>query len=498
MKKTICILFYCFIVVVLFAQKHDNIWLLGYGGGSQSPDNDYFGISILDFSSGELEITDNQVIEMNFSSCNTSYCDSEGNLLYYSNGVYLEDASFQTMLNGEDFNEYDDDFYSLPQGVLALPFPEKENKSIFFYAEKDYLPVLALEVTGLFYSIIDMEGNGGLGEVVLRKEPLIIDTLEYGKLAACKHANGRDFWIVINEAYTNRFYKILIDPNGVNVYDNQTVGMINTAGLGQSVFSPDGQYFVMFNSVDSQTGQFVEIYDFNRCSGIFRQITGECIQCKCFRWSSNLPNSRYLYVSSYEHVYQYDLWASDIESTKVTVAVYDGYQSPFGTRFYMAQLAPDGKIYLNCPNGVNVLHVIHNPNEPGLACNMEQHGIQLPTPNASSLPNFPNYRLGALEGSPCDSLITDTDEIKLTQFEISIFPNPAIDELNLAFNESITETLELTLYSISGQQAKNYSLPKGQKEFKIDISSLSQGMYFYQIRDEKEIYQHGKVAKSEN
>ena len=236
MRKFFFLCFCCFVFIALNAQKHDNVWLLGYHGGSQSPDNDYFGISILDFTSGELEISDNQIIEMNFDAANASYCDVDGNLLYYSNGIYIEDASFQTMLNGEDFNNYTDDFYALPQGVLALPFPAKESQSIFLYAEIDYIPVLALEVTGLYYSIIDMEENGGLGEVVLRKEPLIIDTLEYGKLAACKHANGRDWWIVINEAYSNRFYKILGDPNGINVYENQTVGMTNTAGLGQSVF----------------------------------------------------------------------------------------------------------------------------------------------------------------------------------------------------------------------------------------------------------------------
>jgi mRNA-degrading endonuclease toxin of MazEF toxin-antitoxin module len=30
--------------------------------------------------------------------------------------------------------------------------------------------------------------------------------------------------------------------------------------------------------------------------------------------------------------------------------------------------------------------------------------VELPTYNAFSMPNFPNYRLGALEGSPCDTL----------------------------------------------------------------------------------------------
>jgi hypothetical protein len=54
-----------------------------------------------------------------------------------------------------------------------------------------------------------------------------------------------------------------------------------------------------------------------------------------------------------------------------------------------------------------VLHVIHSPDEPGEACQYQQHGITLPTYNSKSIPNHPNYRLGPLDGSPCDTLGLD-------------------------------------------------------------------------------------------
>lgn len=78
------------------------------------------------------------------------------------------------------------------------------------------------------------------------------------------------------------------------------------------------------------------------------------------------------------------------------IAIYDGSVSPFPTPFLTAQLAPDGKIYINSPNGNNVLHVIHEPNLKGDSCHVEQNGIHLPTYNFASMPNFPNYRLGAI------------------------------------------------------------------------------------------------------
>ena len=48
---------------------------------------------------------------------------------------------------------------------------------------------------------------------------------------------------------------------------------------------------------------------------------------------------------------------------------------------------------------------------------MEQHGIRLPTQNARSLPNFPNYRLGPIDGSPCDTL--GIDNIPLAGFRVA-------------------------------------------------------------------------------
>ncbi|MCB0548394.1 MAG: PKD domain-containing protein [Phaeodactylibacter sp.] len=126
-------------------------------------------------------------------------------------------------------------------------------------------------------------------------------------------------------------------------------------------------------------------------------------------WSGGVaisPNSRFLYVSSFKNVYQYDLWAEDIPASKDTVAVWDGFMVPpvFATTFFLMQLGPDGKIYINSNNAVPYLHVINNPDLPGDSCDVCQHCVALPSWNSFSLPNFPNYRLGHLQGSPCDTL----------------------------------------------------------------------------------------------
>ena len=52
------------------------------------------------------------------------------------------------------------------------------------------------------------------------------------------------------------------------------------------------------------------------------------------------------------------------------------------------------------------MHVINRPNLGGEACDMQQHVFDFPYYYRSP-PNFPNYRLGSLDGSACDTLGLD-------------------------------------------------------------------------------------------
>jgi len=143
-----------------------------------------------------------------------------------------------------------------------------------------------------------------------------------------------------------------------------------------------------------------------------------------------------MYVSAWDHIYQFDLQASNITPSRDTVAVYDGFEAPIGnttyqTRFYLMQNTPNGKIYISCP-GVNsrYLHVIDQLDSAGVACNVLQHHIELPAYNLLGLPNLPNFRLGALPGSPCDTLspiaaFTYTDDMLQVTFEDQTSRNPS-------------------------------------------------------------------------
>src|SRR5579863_5835428 len=72
------------------AQKNDYIWLTGYD--SWAPDSTAawgfrYGNSKMDFNYSPVNISFDS-LQMFFDVTNTSFCDSDGNLLFYTNGVY--------------------------------------------------------------------------------------------------------------------------------------------------------------------------------------------------------------------------------------------------------------------------------------------------------------------------------------------------------------------------------------------------------------------------
>ncbi len=475
-------LFWILFASTAFSQKYDNIWLMGYDAPF-APD-DSFCISVFDFSNGNLEVGVNQEMQAFFQETNVSLCDKDGALQLYSNGVHVFNKNHQIMENGAWLipnAPLESDL--IPQGILAFYMPKDEQRVVLVHCRKQYVeaPLWTVTVTRLYYSIVDLTANNGLGKVIQKSVPFLTDTLDDGKLTAVRHGNGQDWWILANEAFSNRFYKILLNENGLSLIDTQTIGNTVLSSLGQAVFSPNGNTYAIAGSYDDEVGKFLCIYDFNRCNG-------ELSNARQWNWHDEnhgptvgvaiSPSSQFLYVPSNKYFYQFDLFADNIEASRITVAIYDGFQSPFGSKFYLAQLAPDHKIYINCSNGENVMHVIHQPDLPGLACHVEQHGIQLPCYNAQAIPNFPNYRLGDWPDSPCDTLgINPVVEPASKGWPFDLFPNPANQLATLQFHEPASEDCRIILYDLSGQVVLTEEVPAGTRQHEISLLRYPNGWY---------------------
>ncbi len=496
MKKSISLLTLLSLILMVYGQdeKRDHIWLLGYRGSSG-----VLYASAMDFNEVPVKISED-FRNMGFFTTNASICDKSGKRLFYTNGRYIENAAGDTILgstgiNPDPLTQSEEHGQSLWQAALILPKPDSKHLFYLIHEEETWVGAPLLVVTpNLYYTIVDMSFQGGSGLATQVNTVMVQDTLDHGKITATRHANGRDWWIVVGEYDSNRYYRFLLGPNGIEELLPQRIGEAVPSGLGQAHFSPDGTIYAKMNGIDDSVGAFLDIYDFDRCSGLlsnhYRIHYARAFGSQGVAFS---PNSRFVYVPAGWWVFQYDLWADDIAASVDTVAEYDGFMSPVWTTFFMAQLAPDGKIYINSPNSVDVLHVIHQPNEKGAACQFEQHGLKLASLNAFSLPNFPNYRLGALEGSPCDTLETVSVVEVGDKAAVELFPNPAHEELWISYPQGL-KAGRLVLYDLSGRQVLEVPLTAGLTQQQVEVSALAGGLYVYRVFGAAEEVAAGKVA----
>jgi len=407
MKNYFCFYFFILLSVSSLAQdeKYENVWLLGYGSNNVDTT---FGGTRIDFNT-EPPAFSYEYLEMNFRFTGTSICNKEGELLFYTNGISIRDfndeivANADTLISGPFSSSWANDGIPTVQNVLVLPKPSDENKYSIFQIELiwELWQGVVVRATKLHYH----EYQSDLNELTIKNEILITDTLSIGKITATKHANGQDWWVIIPEGSSNRYYKLLLTSQGVTSQDIQMIGDTSKTDIGQGVFSPDGTKYAVSNTGGFSTGQFLDVFDFDRCTGELsnpQRITPDSLSFTGVAFS---PNSRFLYVISNEQVQQFDTQLPNYLSQGEIVATYDGFLTPPApTKFFIAQLAPDGKIYINTPGTTRYLHVINDPDSLGLACNLTQHSIFLPTRNNRSLPNLPNYRLKAAIGSSCDTI----------------------------------------------------------------------------------------------
>lgn len=446
---------------IAFGQKQDNIWLMGYAGGSQSPMNDYFGLSIFHFGlGGHLTIENNQTSDLNFQDSNSSICDSSGMLLFYTNAERIYTADHTLMTNGNGLNATNQYGAIQPQGVISLPVPGRQDQYLVLVTETKVLGPEFIAGIKLYKNIIEINPNNISESKVLEKKVVVIsDTIEYGQVTAVKHANGLDWWILVPEVRTNSYYTLLLTKQGLQSATRQSVGDIIDTGLGQCCFSPDGKKFARANDTDLTLPTQLYLYDFDRCTGLLTNpIHTEYETAGLGTGCAFSLDSRFLYAINASYIFQYDLTASDFAASKTLVSEWDGsvWLGHFYTTFAFPQLAPDGKIYICTAGSTPYLHVIEYPNRKGVDCLVRRQGIELPNINNLSIPNFPNFRLGPVDGSSCDTIGYDN------------FPL-----CNWRWNQEDTlDPLQITFTDLSAYEPNNWDWDFGDGIMSQDTSPI--------------------------
>jgi len=397
----------------LLAQYPDNHWVLGYSSFVEP--NNGFGLVELEFTNNQLVVSEEMEVvidlDRNISLISTPSGDS---ILFYFNGLQVNNGAHELAVNGDDmYLGWLDLGYNTRNGSFILPIPGTSTEYMLFsaYVTQD-LESLEIYSPKLNVSTISTVSSA---EVITKNETIANGIFPSGQLTATRHANGRDWWIIWPYKNSNRYLRFLLTPEGVQQLDDQVVGQALVSGAGAARFSPDGRFYAMHNGISGELGNYIDIFDFNRCTGLLSNQR----QYHLDNYGGGIGleishDSHYLYISASLYIYQLDLWAEDVFASIDTVAIYDGVQAPFSTAFNDAQLTRDGKIYLSAASSMQKLHVIDYPNRQGAACSVRQRGINLPVRNSFGVPNFPFHRLGPLDGSPCDTL--GIDNIPLADF----------------------------------------------------------------------------------
>ncbi len=468
----------------IFSQRIDAVWPIGYDC-CLAP---YFSTTDLDFRSGNLLV--NPVSRsINLSSTNASITDSSGNILFISNGAYIFNAANDTMLNGNNLNpgyyrdSYQDHGLNIVQGMLVIPSLSEPNQYIIFHSTSDDYINTAVSFN-LYSTIIDMSLDGGLGGVILKNNILFTDSLVPGRITACRHSNGRDWWIFVHKVFGGDVFEFLYTPFGFYGPWIQTLGTYRNVGYGHFCFNPQGTKVAYYDAVHG-----LDVADFDRCTGNFSNQYNLTIND-----SDNTgggiafsASGKYLYACNSTHMYQYDTWQSNLDSTRILLGVYDNFvDTPnhhiFPTTFFLPQLAPDNKIYVSATNSVRYMHVINSPDSAGLAADFCQHCINLPGFNFLTVPNFPNYLLGADTTSLCDTIFNDIEVRQLLSKPL-LFPNPANKSFYVFYETENNYWVEI--YNIMAQLVMKKEFSSGENKKEIDVSDLTNGIYHCVLKDKK-------------
>ncbi len=394
------------------AQREADIMYFGYHTG-------------LDFSTGEPVVLYNSQLS-GIRSNYGSICDTLSNLLFYNNFRLIINSQQSIMENGDDFEVNG----TGNQSNLIVPWPESD--SLYFVFKIEHHNGTPWDDLGLYYNIVDMSQNNGLGSVI-EKDILLQDGLELtDMLFAVKHKNKRDIWIICRNTFHDNYVVFLVTPEGINETsvvseaDNVLPSVSQTAYIKVSY---DKKY--LFTSFGHAWERWVEVCKFNSESGEVEFLYKLDIGMEPVGMEFS-PDSKYAYIS-YDlgpdsmRIFQFDMQYIEDRPTFINTRIDIGGNIGRGL-----QLATDGKIYCFTRQSTDsasnhFVGVIHKPWEYGTACDYQARSINL-SPGATN-DSHPSILLDYLHRFDFDGVCEGEP------FQFTSFFNPEPDSIQWDFND---------------------------------------------------------------
>ncbi len=510
MKKQLSILlFLLFTAAGSFAQQN-NIWCFGDSAG-------------IDFNTSSPTTFTSSI--KGRGSC-LSVADSTGSLLFYGQTLYyplwIQGGNFKlTAVYNKNHQLMDNGDTLIGQGwyqeITTVNDPENSNRY--------YLFTLAVTNAGLtqgfYYSIIDMSYNGGLGKVVSKNNMLLTDFMA-DCVAAVKHGNGRDWWVITRKSNVlvtgvpvTDYYVYLISPTGINGPYIKTVGQPTNYNASKIIFSKNGEKMIYFHP----NGLF-EYYSFDRCTGdlsLTQTIFSENTYFTNFIGGAFSPDETKFYMQTLanpdtNYLLQFNLNAANIAASADTLFTQTFPKQIGGD----VRLAPDGKIYVSKYyfDGFNFffpypdttynmyntyLSVVNYPDSMGADCDFQPYSFYLGGNRTYyGLPNNPNYGLGALAGSACDTLtgIVPTPSLPTKEGELNLYFDAGWQKLFVNGHHIKGSSCLLQVFDVSGKlvYSNQNKITPPYYTHDVNCQSLSKGMYLVSLQTDKEKLQ-GRFVK---
>jgi len=413
--------------------------------------------------------------------------DLHGNLLLFANESRVYDEYYNIIENGDSLFATINSTTST-QGAVLVP-----HSTIYVLFNRVFLsePDGALQYSIIMYDSI--VGNYYIPSALRKK--VLQPTLFAEQIQVIRHGNGAAWWIIgrklVNTVQKNSNAFVVYKLSGEDIIlEHETVIGLEAHNWGELTASQDGSSLAL---ASFSLGR-LQLFDFDRCTGVVsnpRVLIDD--SSSTYYGCAFSPDGSKLYVAknNREVLEQVDLNSEPFSISTIFSANY-GFNNSAG----QLELGPDGKIYwIQRVQGGSFdslpamyLGVIQNPNAPGLACNYDPIGVWLGgrVNRSHGLPNHPNYYLGPLVGSPCDT-VSNVDTTTAIQ-PIDIPPvKPCLDLRATHTSSSITLNIDaaylnctIEVYHSSGPLVYSEQANTIFKE--INTTTWTPGVYVARLR----------------
>lgn len=138
-----------------------------------------------------------------------------GALLFYSDGGKCWGSNNTVMPNGNNLlgNSANNE-YSTAQGVCIVPMPGQTKKYYLFSLESGIDPAVSAK---LYYSIVDMSLNNGMGDIAANNKNILLDgNSMLGEAMLAIQGNNCDVWLMLHTTNTPTFKAYHITTAGIS------------------------------------------------------------------------------------------------------------------------------------------------------------------------------------------------------------------------------------------------------------------------------------------